>query len=93
MFLKPKFEPDQAPAESQESLPKLRLEELPKVMPHIETMTERKSEVTPNTTELSYLRAIERNTASIRGWITFIGVLIVIGIVMQLLSSCASTLL
>ena len=80
MDLKPKFQFEDKPAGQDEKLPKLRLEEIPAIT--------QQPEINFNTAELTYLKAIADNTRSTKNWIRFIGILIIIGLVFQLLSSC-----
>ena len=92
MDLKPKFQFDEKPAKNDENLPKFRLEGLPAVNQRAEQKPEQRPEIRQNDAELAYLQKIADNTRAIKGWITFIGVLIIIGLVVQLINSCMASI-
>jgi len=103
MDIKPTFQFDEPAKKDEESLPKLRLDEIPvkqraQEKPEVNHQAEKKTEVRTearlydNSAELRYLARIADNTGSIKGWMTFIGILIIIGLVLQLFNSCMAAL-
>ncbi|MGB4594782.1 MAG: hypothetical protein WBI14_02625 [Anaerolineaceae bacterium] len=93
MFPKPQFDPDKNTSESQqeEKLPKLRLEELPSETQREKEKWERIKADEMRDAALSAQTATIRTAEdihTIKGWVTFIGILIIIGEIAQLLGSC-----